>query len=70
MAPDTYVAEDGLGQQHLEGRLLVPGRFDDPEYGDAGVVGLESIGGGSTLIQAKKRGRAVGAWQRGNWEVG
>ena len=66
MAPDTYVAEDG--------RPLIPGRFDIPEYGDAGVVWQESMDGlGSAIIQAKGReeGRCrIGQWWRGKWEVG
>jgi hypothetical protein len=42
---------------------LVLGRFDAPEYGDAGAVGMKSVDRWvNTLIQAKGRGRANVGW--------
>jgi hypothetical protein len=56
MAPDTYVAEDGLARQQWEGKPLVLGRFDTPEKGDSGVVGWECVGGGGSLSYRQKKG--------------
>jgi hypothetical protein len=45
LAPNTYVAKDGLVQKQQEGRTLVPERFEASEQGDAGAVERESVGG-------------------------
>ena len=48
---------------------MVSERFDAPEWGHAGAEGQESVGGwGSTLIQAKGRGREDVRWR--SWQTG
>ena len=56
MAPDTYVAEDGLIWHQWEERPLVLWRFDAPILGDFRVVMQEWVSRWrSTLMEAKRR---------------
>jgi hypothetical protein len=74
VAPDTYVAEDGLCQTVMGGEALGPGE-------DAGTVGVGlGLGGGwvgGSAPSYRQRGRwsveggcGMGDWWRGNQEVG
>jgi hypothetical protein len=65
MAPDTYVAEDGLIWHQEEGRCLVLWRFVATGKGDAGEVRQELVGGWRSIpIEAKASGDGVGVCLR------
>jgi hypothetical protein len=60
MAPDTYLPEDGLAQQQLEGRPLFLGRFDAPDRGRLEQWGRRVwVSGGARSYREKREGEQL-----------
>ena len=72
MAPDTYVADDGLVWHQWKGWPLVLWQFDAPEQGDVKVLGRRGCGEHPHRGKADVGEGKCGMWcfWRVNWEVG